>query len=168
MLALVGPPPSPRTPALGSPCLDLVRTVRMGLALPPSPPLATPPCCLTRRPPSRVACSPPARISSCLAPPLYRITPPPSRHRLSPFSVSIPPSSSLFPHLLVVVSPVVVITSGCRFVLVAGLDEGYRKWIAKTSHDKCRGSCFATHHWGIQLHGSLSPSSLPGSSVERD
>ena len=39
---------------------------------------------------------------------------------------------------------------------------------AKTNHDKCCGSCFATHHWGIPLHGSPDSSTLPGSSVKQD
>jgi hypothetical protein len=45
--------------------------------------------------------------------------------------------------------------------------RGIGRWIAKTNHDKCRGSYFVTHHWSLPLHGFPMSSSLPGSTVER-
>jgi hypothetical protein len=67
--------------------------------------------------------------------------------------------------------PFIFVASGSRLVLVAGSEALVReigRGIAKTNHDKCRGSCFATHHRGCRHHLPPSSSSLPGSPVERD
>ena len=63
-----------------------------------------------------------------------------------------------FTFLIIIISSHVhhyFVVSFCPGGRVRCVSEGDMKWIAKTNHDKCRGLCFGTHHWGIPLHGSL-------------
>jgi len=99
--------------------------------------------------------------------PRHCLAPPPSSSPF-PFPISLSPSSSSsFPLLFIIISPLIVVSSGYRFVLVGeseALVMGIGRWMAKSNHDKCRGSCFVTHYWGIPLDASPTSSSLPGSS----
>jgi hypothetical protein len=143
--------------------------VRTGSASPSSFPPSYPRCCVT----SSASLCPLQGVASCrrasLGPYVLYMghtcrcwVVPPSSSSFPPSSLSCRPSS---------VWPFIFVSSGSRLVLVAGSEALVReigRGIAKTNHDKCRGSCFATHHRGCPHHQPSSSSSLPGSPVERD
>ena len=101
---------------------------------------------------------------------------------LSPSSPSFPLFCGLFRFLIVVSSPLrhhvalihlaphhrcfgISFHPGGR---VRGVSERVSRRIAKTNHDKCRGSYFVTHHRDLPLNWTPSSSSFPRSSVEQD
>jgi len=153
-------PPSPPTLVLCSQRPDLLRTVGMGLILPSPARLITPPCRLALRlllafPVLLPLVSPLLLLVS----PLLRLAAPPP-HSLVPLLVVLFPLPCVpFPrYLLVVSSPLHRhVAPHHRLSFRPGGSEasvrGRGRWIAKTNHDRFRGSYFVTHQEPTSLNG---------------